>query len=1717
MANTILQSKSKTTNRNKFSIFRVLSIFCLVMGFGVSGVRGQSTNLVSWDFTPSVTSANYATSTTNQNGARTTALTNATLSTISLNGSGVSGATANTLHRTTGWPTSSSTSHYLQFSLTLTAGETFANQAISVSLGAQVSSTSTAARDYTVTYGYGASPTFATSTNGAVTGTGTSTTTTTNISIPAPGNTTTTVLTVRILVFGSSSSTGNFRIATLGLTGYTPLSSSPTINASVANLPSYVSTAVSSPSSEQTFTVSGSNLTNNITVTAPTGYQVSTTSGSGFGSSLNLTQSVGTVASTTIYARFNPTALSEQVGGNITCASTGASTQNVAVTGEVTNLGAGAIAFIAFQGVTPDFYRIVALNDIPNNTRIWFTDKAWDGNGGTLAFTSAEGNNVWTNTTGSAIAAGTVIQFDAAGAATLGTGGLNAGLGSAGEQLFAYQGTLTSPTFIAGYTSGTTISTGVPTASGTDTWVPAGLTNGTNFVALGGITFGSSYVSATTHNRSLGDMRSHIHTFANLTTTNTSTTSQGSWPSYTFNIIADEPTTQPSFTSATSVGNNQMTLNFSGGNGTSYMVIMREGSAVTATPTDATNYSTVSGSVNFSTAIELSAGQRIVYNGTTATGTVTVTNLAAGTTYHYAIYAYNGTTTTANFLTSSPGTGSQLTTGSANSNTSDIIIHGSFTEPSNIAYAANQDNTNLTDVNSIEVARFTLRDGGGASDADANSTALTAISFTVDNYAVLRRLALYDGTTEISEIAIISGTVSFSSLSGLIASDNGTKDFSLRASFAGSVTDNTQFSFTVSSASADVAGSTFATASAGAAASSTTSDRNRIEVTADRLTFVQQTSNVSTNTAMSPAPTVSANDALANRDLDYITDMTATTTGTFGSATSTITPTNGFGTFNNLQFSAAATGRTIAVSSGSLTASGNSNTFDINGLLNAGDLAIIGFGSTGTDKFAFLLLADVPSSTVLNFTDNAWTGSILNSNENTLVWTSPGSTLAAGTVVTITSTATVSSGHGTATGSINGLAGSGDQVICYRGTSGSPTFICAFSSSAWLTTGTVNNNNSYLPTGLTAGVTASNTSSSFDNGFYDRIAAGPTAILRSLVNNISNWTTSGISQTLPAAFGNSYATFQNTTTLAANTSISNISLESGQIFNIGAFALTVNGTFSGAGTLSSGSSSNLTITGTSGTVNFDQTTPGTTNVLRNLTISGSGTTTLGNALNINSGATAGIVTVGAGATLATGGNLTLKSDASGSASIGNSAGSITGNVTVETFIPGGKRAYRLLGHPFSGTIALSTLIDNIHITGANGGGFDATGTNNPSAFSFNEATFNGTTNSGWSAFTNTANTIGAGQGTRILVRGPRSQSNLLDGSNPAPQAATLDFTGALNQGTVNVAMGYTGASGANAGWNLIANPYASKVDIGSIASGNRNGITAFSVWLPNGGTRGSYVTTSFGSAYIIPAGSAFFVQTGSAANFTFTEANKSSSAVSGVLLKTDPFKLNALQLNVVSDDTLFWDQFVLRNREDALETKDIMDANKMENPDVNFYSTTNNNDKFAIDHRPLTTNSVVNLGFTTTSDYHFTFKVANLDMPGYDVYLMDKFLNKQTLLSSSTAYNFTTTSDANSKGSNRFQLVFAKNANGVNEMNASNNFIAYPNPATTEINISLTNANKGIYQFGLYNQLGQEIKAGSFNFNTNISQSLNIEELGMGVYFIKITNGNQSQTIKFIK
>ncbi len=103
-------------------------------------------------------------------------------------------------------------------------------------------------------------------------------------------------------------------------------------------------------STEQSISVSGTNLVSDITVTAPAGYEISLTSGGTFLSSITLTQVSSTVGATTIYVRLKNDA-SNGVSGNISCTSTNATTQDVATgTATVNNPPSVTTNAINFDG-----------------------------------------------------------------------------------------------------------------------------------------------------------------------------------------------------------------------------------------------------------------------------------------------------------------------------------------------------------------------------------------------------------------------------------------------------------------------------------------------------------------------------------------------------------------------------------------------------------------------------------------------------------------------------------------------------------------------------------------------------------------------------------------------------------------------------------------------------------------------------------------------------------------------------------------------------------------------------------------------------------------------------------------------------------------------------------------------------------------------------------------------------------------------------------------------------------------------------------------------------------------------------------------------------------------------------------------------------------------------------------------------------------------------
>ena len=121
--------------------------------------------------------------------------------------------------------------------------------------------------------------------------------------------------------------------------GIAPGSTTPSITVSKSTLPNFTYVVSNGPSSEQNFSVSGSNLSADIIITPPTNYEISTGTGGSFSATNPITfhQSSGSVSVTTIYVRLK-SGLSEGTydNENITAASTGATDKTVACSGNVT-------------------------------------------------------------------------------------------------------------------------------------------------------------------------------------------------------------------------------------------------------------------------------------------------------------------------------------------------------------------------------------------------------------------------------------------------------------------------------------------------------------------------------------------------------------------------------------------------------------------------------------------------------------------------------------------------------------------------------------------------------------------------------------------------------------------------------------------------------------------------------------------------------------------------------------------------------------------------------------------------------------------------------------------------------------------------------------------------------------------------------------------------------------------------------------------------------------------------------------------------------------------------------------------------------------------------------------------------------------------------------------------------------------------------------------
>lgn len=276
---------------------------------------------------------------------------------------------------------------------------------------------------------------------------------------------------------------------------------------------------------------------------------------------------------------------------------------------------------------------------------------------------------------------------------------------------------------------------------------------------------------------------------------------------------------------------------------------------------------------------------------------------------------------------------------------------------------------------------------------------------------------------------------------------------------------------------------------------------------------------------------------------------------------------------------------------------------------------------------------------------------------------------------------------------------------------------------------------------------------------------------------------------------------------------------------------------------------------------------GTDNIFSALYLNNNTTLAVADAIIISDSITSNL------GTIQLGGNVTLKADATKTARIGRSSGTLSGNLTVQTYLPGTTTGWANLGSPGVSGQTIASWDTYVSSSGTTGVPLTCSGCYYGTAYA---SGFNSTYS--WSEPTTAyvaataATALTPGQGFWIYVGTGFSTTTALK----------LVNSGSPVTGSVNYPV--TASSG---NFNLVANPYASPIAWSktyALGTNNTRVNNAIYIWNADLGVTTSYAagvsSHGAGAQDIIPAGQGFYVEATSSGNLSFDETVKMTANTS---------------------------------------------------------------------------------------------------------------------------------------------------------------------------------------------------------------------------------------------
>ena len=435
--------------------------------------------------------------------------------------------------------------------------------------------------------------------------------------------------------------------------------------------------------------------------------------------------------------------------------------------------------------------------------------------------------------------------------------------------------------------------------------------------------------------------------------------------------------------------------------------------------------------------------------------------------------------------------------------------------------------------------------------------------------------------------------------------------------------------------------------------------------------------------------------------------------------------------------------------------------------------------------------------------------------------------------------------------------------------------------------------------------------------------------------------------------------------------------------------------------------------------------------------------------------------------------------------------SIRGNVNVENNFAANTKGNYLVGHPFSEPILINQITKQPIAYYPN-----ALANKDSFGISYNWNTFllnNNTEENKWQKY----------QGIKIK----------LESSNDSSISSPI-FKGPLNTGLQEIKL----FKNAFNGFNVVGNPFVSPINLRSITKGRMIG-NHYWIWNPKLGLNGGFITIPATQSYIINPFEVLIAE--SRANTENEILIAEESKITN--WNTEIFPTFKEEWNYFIDISLFAnniysDQLVLIDNAISKNNFDSTDASKLQNPDINLYSMSSDQQKLSVDSRRLNTNTIIPIMVETKTNGSFYFKINQANLPSDNVLVLhDRYTNSYLPLLKDSIYSFNLSSDSLSKSSGRFEISRLIPSGDINQLINLLTIKTYPNPVNNELTVGIKSSTLNNTTINIISSSGSLVK--SINAG-NIQQKIikiPVNDLTNGIYILQVICGANQRSIQFIK